>query len=132
MEYLVGSISTLIVIIIAYKVLQNNAKNEPDYQIQYSQSRIFEMIKPAREFLDFSQEKETIISQAQKIYNKNNIRIVLVENKAYWIQDNQFLVADVIDGNIDEESTKTVDTMAMDKVELDKMMFIVERLTEGR
>ncbi len=35
------------------------------------------------------------------------------------------------DGKIDEENKIRVDMMAMDKVELDKMIFIVDKLTEG-
>jgi hypothetical protein len=39
--------------------------------------------------------------------------------------------AKLIDGKVDDESTTTVDTMGMDKVQLDKTIFIVSKLTEG-
>jgi hypothetical protein len=62
---------------------------------------------------------------------KNQQRMIFTEDKAYWIKDNAFYEAKVVDGEIDKENAKVVDTMAMDKVELDKMIFIVEKLTEG-
>ncbi len=52
--------------------------------------------------------------------------------KAYWISDNKVLEAPINeDGRIDFESALPIDTMGMDKVELDKISFIVDRLTEG-
>jgi hypothetical protein len=49
----------------------------------------------------------------------------------YWIVNNTFYVADIVDGNVEENTTRLVDTMTMDKVQLDKIMFIVEKLREG-
>lgn len=57
-----------------------------------------------------------------------------MEGKAYWIQDNKVYVSELEDGDlssINESTTQVVDMMALDKVELDKMVFIVETLTEG-
>jgi hypothetical protein len=36
----------------------------------------------------------------------------------------------MIDGNVDKETTRVVDTMTMNKVQLDKMIFIIDRLRE--
>jgi hypothetical protein len=55
---------------------------------------------------------------------------MIVENEAYWIKDNQLYVADFDNGNINSDSTREVDTMAMSAVELEKTMFIVEKLSE--
>jgi hypothetical protein len=52
-------------------------------------------------------------------------------NDAYWIEDNRVYTAKFEDGIIDQENKKTVDMTTIDKVELDKMIFVVERLTEG-
>lgn len=65
---------------------------------------------------------------------ETSIRFLTMEGKAYWIQDSKVYVSELIDGDlssINESSTKVVDMMALDKVELDKMVFIVETLTEG-
>jgi hypothetical protein len=57
-----------------------------------------------------------------------------MDDKAYWIKNNTVFVSEIIDGDlssISESTAKVVDMMALDKVELDKMVFIVETLTEG-
>ncbi len=52
--------------------------------------------------------------------------------KAYWINDNKLFEAPISEeGLIDYSSSSPIDTMTMDKVELDKISFIVEKLTEG-
>ena len=54
-----------------------------------------------------------------------------MDNQAYWIKDNVFYTADMaMNGNVDKDTTRTVDTMTMNKVQLDKMMFIIDRLRE--
>jgi len=54
-----------------------------------------------------------------------------MDNNAYWIKDNVFYMADMSsDGMVDKDTTRIVDTMAMNKVQLDKMMFIIDRLRE--
>lgn len=53
-------------------------------------------------------------------------------NKAYWIKDNAFYEADLDGKNIDKESARIVDTMQMDKVQLDKMLFIMDQLRDGK
>ena len=55
-----------------------------------------------------------------------------MDNQAYWIKDSIFYMADMSnDGGVDKDTTRRVDTMTMDKVQLKKMMFIIEKLTEG-
>ena len=55
----------------------------------------------------------------------------MVENKAYWVKDNLFYVADMENGIIDADSTRPLDIMSMDKVQLDKILFIIDRLKDG-
>ena len=55
-----------------------------------------------------------------------------MDSKAYWIKDNVFYSADMApDGTVDKDTTQKVDTFSLNKVQLDKMVFIVDRLTEG-
>ena len=56
---------------------------------------------------------------------------MFVDDRAYWIKDNQFMVAETENGMVVNDTSARVDTMAMDSVELDKMVFIVGKLTEG-
>jgi hypothetical protein len=69
-------------------------------------------------------------TQMSKHYKQSEVRVLFVDNKAYWISNNSFYSADLEDGIVNQNTTKVVDIMGMDKVELDKMSFIVEMLTE--
>ena len=130
MEYFIGSIATLIVLFVAYKVFQNTDGLNP-ITIRHTQSSLYELLKPVLPFLEIIIET-TLVTQATKHRNKDMVKIVMIDDQAYWIENNSFYVADITEEGIDTESTKTVDTMGMDDVELDKIMFIVEKLNEGK
>lgn len=120
---------TLICVFFAYVVINNNIKL-PKTNIKYSQSHIDRLISP---FLPENSEIKKFASyqsQARNHRKSTLVNVIIVDDTAYWIKDNKFFYADVIDGEFDTQSAKEVDTMNMDKVQLDKMMFIVERLAE--
>ena len=54
-----------------------------------------------------------------------------MDDQAYWVKDNVFYTADMSGEIVDKETTRVVDTMTMSKVQLDKMVFIMDRLREG-
>jgi len=98
-------------------------------RLVYRQSHIFSLISP---YLHYMPEISLLPNtQAYSHEAKNKLRVVFTDDKAYWIKNNAFYQADLVDGLVDESTTKVVDTMSMDKVELDKMVFIVQQLTEG-
>lgn len=70
-------------------------------------------------------------TQSMQHVDKHTLRAIVVDDNMYWIINNAFYVADIVDGNVEENTTRLVDTMTMDKVQLDKIMFIVEKLREG-
>jgi hypothetical protein len=74
-----------------------------------------------------------LMSKTQSInhYDKTNIKVIIVDNNAYWIKDNIFYKAPLDGQSIDKESAEQVDTISMDKVQLDKMLFIMDKLREG-
>ena len=57
--------------------------------------------------------------------------MLIVEGKAYWTKNNVFYVSSIVDGDIDKDNAQVVDTMGMNKVELDKMLFIIDQLRKG-
>jgi hypothetical protein len=129
MEYLIGSVITIIILIGMKAFLANrSSRNDRLPAIRYNQSMLFEMVKP---FLNTNSFGKTLKTQATEHYDKQHVKVVVFENKAYWILDNIFYEAEEFNGQIIKESTKPVDTMALDKVQLNKMMTIVENLTEG-
>lgn len=128
MEYFIGSIAT-IALLLAVANLRKAKKPRPI--ITQSQASLFEIIKNTEQITGLLNPK--LNTQASVYHNSNLLRIIFVDNQAYWIKESVFYTADVDDfGFIDAESTRAVDTMAMNKVQLDKMIFIVDKLTEGK
>jgi hypothetical protein len=75
--------------------------------------------------------KLKVRSQSKNQYDKTNIKVIIFDNNAYWIKDNIFYKAPLVDQLINKEAAEQVDTIHMDKVQLDKMLFIMDRLREG-
>jgi hypothetical protein len=70
-------------------------------------------------------------TQSKMHHDKTNVKVIILDNQAYWIKNNIFYKAPLVDQLIDKDSAEEVDTINMDKVQLDKMLFIMDRLREG-
>ena len=128
MEYLVGAAITMAVYVITQRVVRNNFQEKNSITVRYSQSHIYEIVKPYLEFSDLVFAPEN--TQATNYLKQTYMKVMIVKNRAYWIKNNTFFTADVVDGQVQKETAKEVDTMSMDKVELNEMLFIVEKLRE--
>jgi hypothetical protein len=129
MEYFLGSLITLLIMSYFGK---RSAKllSEPIKKIIYSQSYIDNLIsqKMLEEFLPKPKKKTQSIE-----HNKGTeVRVLVVDGEAYWIVEQTLYVAKLVDGIVDNETAKKVDTMAMNTVQLEKTQFIVQKLTEGK
>lgn len=133
MEYLTGALVAIIfgslLRIVFNKILFDNYRNEQQSVIKYSQSHVYSLVGQMLYDQEFAASSPD--SQSSRYYDKAYTRVVVAENKAYWIKDNIFFVADLIGNEVNHETARQVDTMAMDDVELKKMIFIVEALTGG-
>jgi hypothetical protein len=129
MEYVVGAVLTLITIVVANRLITKQLKNEKRTVVRYSQSHIYSLVTQIMFGPGEVRNKKS--TQALKYQEQTYIRVVVVDGKAYWIKENTFFTADVVDGTVVKESTKEVDTMSMNDVELKKMLVIVETLREG-
>lgn len=131
MEYLLGFFSGAVLMVLFYKFSIKNSLFSPfKIKIDYSQSYVFSTIKP---FIALANEpflpRNT---QATKYEDSQSVKVVMTDAQAYWIKDNVFYTADIDENHfINKNSTRRVDTMSMDSVQLEKMMFIVDKLTEG-
>jgi hypothetical protein len=130
MEFLIGSIVTLFGLYLFRKGI-TPVLSKPNAKIKYSQSFINDMTFG----LAMSEPmfpKTKIVSQSSNYERENTTRIIYLDGKAWWIESGSLVAANLDEeGNIDFDSKKGVDTMTMDKVELDKTIFIVDKLTEG-
>lgn len=130
-EYLIGSLSAIVVVLLNRLFRNKKESRKISVEIHESQVIRFEMIKDTQAVYELMHPK--VNTQATEHHEKNLVRIIFAEQQAYWIKDNVFYTADINNlGLIDIESTRAVDTMTMDKIQLDRMSFIVEKLTEGK
>jgi hypothetical protein len=98
--------------------------------IRYSQSSIHLMIK---DFLPKTlYQKPTQESQSLKHVEKNTVKVIFIEDKAYWVSNNIFYCAEAISGNVNIDTTTPVDTTNMSKKDIDKMLFILDNLKNGK
>lgn len=132
MEYFLGSFVTFVVIIIIGYLVKNDKQDSKTFTfLKYSQSYTHDLIAP---FMPTNKELTLLNgrpTQSGKHDKSNQVRVLIARDKAYWIRNNTFYTAEVENGEVIKETTKQVDTMAMDKVQLDEMVFIVEQLTRG-
>ena len=70
-------------------------------------------------------------TQAKNHQEDSTIKVIVVDNQAYWIKNNIFYKAPLVNEKIEKELAERVDTTNMDKVQLDQMLFIVDKLREG-
>jgi hypothetical protein len=129
MEYILGAIITLVTIALVSKRVERSKTMKLSVNVTYSQTRAFELMRPLKIFttmLDMVQNP--IITQTSKHHDSLHVKVVIADNEAYWISNDKFYVADVRDKMVIQESTREVDTMAMDDVELNKISEIVELL----
>jgi hypothetical protein len=128
MEYFLGSVITIIALWVFSK-LEGARPDTSPIQVTYSQSHVFELVKP---FIPDDAFLPPIVpTQSLKHLSSITTRVLFMENQAYFIKNNTLFVAEIIDGEVAEESAVAVDTMGMNKVQLDKTIFIVEQLREG-
>ena len=125
MDYFFISLITVIVVFtFMYKVNKlNNLFDEVEIpEPKLTQSALFSERKTSK--------KKPVKTQSIEFMENKLSRILFTENQAYWISDNAVYKANVVRNEIDKNTIEKVDIMTMDKVELDKMIFIIDKLTE--
>jgi hypothetical protein len=96
----------------------------------YKQSDMHQMLK-----YFFSLEvknKIKPVSQLTKRAESDMLKVIVVENQAYWVSNNIFYVAKAFDGEVLTETAKPIDVENMSKKDMDKMLFILDKLKNGK
>lgn len=133
MEYFIGSVSTLIVVYFISKYYRTEKSKVKPIVIKSSQVKAYELIKPIVPLIRMvEKEFKNVTTQSTIHYDNTHIKVLMANNSAYWIKDNVFYTADIVDGEIVESSTRQVDTMTMNDVQLKEISEIVDILREGR
>lgn len=134
MQYFIGSVIALLVFAVSLKIIADMYMKESVeqlFKIRYSQKHIYTLIRPLLPPMSEINKINNTPNQSKNHRKKTHVRVLIIDEKAYWKKDNVLYVADIYDNDIDRENAVRVDIMGMDKVELDKMLFIVDQLSEG-
>jgi len=99
-------------------------------KIVYSQSSIHNAVKDIIPKAIF--EKPKPITQSSKHTDRHMIKVIVIDNIAYWVKDNIFYTAKTKNGNVVDETAEPVNIENMPKKELDKMLFILDNLNRGK
>lgn len=63
--------------------------------------------------------------------NEESVSVAVIEDKAYWVINNTFYVAEIVDGEIDRSSSRPINAFEMSTSDIKKMLFILDNLVEG-
>lgn len=110
-------------------ILYRRRKTKSINKIMYTQSNMHEIIKNFIPSGFFDKPKK--LSQAEKHLERNTVKVIFIEEKAYWVSNNVFYTAEAINGGVDEETAKPVNTENMTKNDINKMLFILDNLRSG-
>ena len=96
-------------------------------RIGFRQSMLHHIVKdmlPTNAFIDSQKDR-----QSKKHRGNAAIKVIQApDNKAYWVENNTFYSAELVNGQFDPSSGKPVDTNNMSKKEIDKLLFILDNL----
>ena len=122
--YGAAGLTVTILLVLATYVLASKSKSKTQI---ISQAMLLHRFNYGKKY----SRKITSRTQSKMHYDKTNVKVIILDNQAYWIKDNIFYKAPLDGQSIDKESAEQVDTIHMDKVQLDKMLFIMDKLREG-
>jgi hypothetical protein len=127
MKYILPIVLTLLslysIIIVLKKIESKVLKNNV-----YRQSDIHKILKP---FYSTKLKKNNKKTQMDEMLEKNSVKVIVLDDKAYWVFKNAFYTADFVDGDVDPETTTAIDTSDMSKKDIEKMLFILDKLGDG-
>jgi len=129
MEYILIVGLTSIVSWSIIRVIRKNAKKSFSKTL-YSQSDIHKLLKYFFSLNIINNDKP--ISQLTKRKERDMIKVIVMGNLAYWVSENIFYVAEAIDGEVIPQTAEPVDTNSMSRKDLDKMLFILDSLKNGK
>jgi hypothetical protein len=79
---------------------------------------------------DFDREPIEIEEIDEEEDLEQGLRVIIDKDKAYWVVDNSFFTANIIDGDIDQESIEEIDALKLSHNEMEKLLNILDSLKE--
>jgi hypothetical protein len=127
MEYVLPVLMALVLSFFIIKIINNKTRKKVS-RVFYRQSDMHVLLKT---FFSRDINLENKPSQIDIRNQKNMVKVIAIDEKAYWVSDNIFYVADLINNEPDFSTTRPVDTSNMSKTDIDKMLFILDNLGRG-
>lgn len=118
-------------LVIAWSIIKITTKKRYNRfgKVLHSQNDLYNILKNM--FDSDVDVAKTAKSQSKNYRESNMVRVLIVGNRAYWVKDNIFYVADA-DGDAPiPETAEPVDTSQMSKKDIEKMLFILDNLKDG-
>jgi hypothetical protein len=113
----------------AILIIIKKRNNKKYSSLSYRQSDMHEILKY---FFSLNvKKKEKPLSQFKKRAEEGMLKVIVVDNKAYWVLDNVFYVADAFENQVQPETAKPVNVENMSKLDMEKMLFILDSLNDG-
>ena len=129
MDYLLGFLVAIGMFLFFRFIAPKTISKDLGNKIRYSQTHIHEIIRYSiPESMLYPVQKPTQSANHEKSIN---LRVLFIEKEAYWIKENALFIADQEDGIVKEDTARRVDTMGMNRVQLEKLIYIVDVLNEG-
>lgn len=120
---------TLIASWVILKVIKKRSKRVFSRTL-YRQSDMHRMLKYFFSLEITNSEKPS--SQLTKRKEKDMIKVIVMENQAYWVSNNTFYVAKAFEGEVLPDTAKPVDIENMSRKDIDRMLFILDNLKNGK
>lgn len=128
MEYFLGSVITLASLFVFNQMLKKITIQKLGIPT-FTQTEKVELLK--NYLVSIVTKKPEQKTQSRNHLKKNSMKAFFLGKDVYWIEGGFLFTAKINNKEIDESTKKRVDTHSLDKVELDKISFIVDKLTEG-
>jgi len=128
MQELIAAGLTLPFVWVILKLMRKRARKKFSKTL-YRQSDIHKLLKYF--FSIRLPNNEGPSSQLTKRKEKNMTKVIFVDNQAYWVSENTFFVAESINGEIQRQTARPVNTNGLSKIDLNKMLFILDSLKNG-
>lgn len=114
---------------VIWYIINNVKYRSRSRKTEYSQSSIHRIIKGMLQLQTVDHPSKQ--SQSEQHAEKNSIKVIFMDDKAYWVTNNIFYCADAVNGNVDTESAQPINTENMTKTDIDKLLFILDKLGNG-
>ena len=128
-KYLLTAMLTTFVFF-AILLYSNKKRKKLFNKVIYRQSDMHNMLK---DFFFKDIDNDKVLTSQSKIWReRQTTKVVILDQKAYWISNNIFYVGEAVDGIVKPETGQPLDTSNMSKREIDKMLFILDNLKNGK